>query len=274
MTQENKIPEEWKQSKTYNIDGNTFKLELMDIYNVIASGTKKPTLSECIMFLHLCEAQKLNPFLKEAYLVKYSENKPASIVIGKDAFEKRANQCSQYKGKKSGVILQRGAELIYQEGAIKLPEDTLIGGWCEVYRGDREDPIKSFVALDEYVGKKSDGTINQQWLGKPMTMIRKVAIVQALREAFPTELNAMYIGEEIDSTNNPKFCEIKSTQKSSLEKELEVEPESIIVEDDQKTTSEGEQQSMILEQALDTPIDRDIELDSIVSIDLGEKGVL
>ena len=33
--------------------------------------------------------------------------------------------------------------------------------------------------------------MNGQWSGKPATMIRKVALVQALREAFPARLGAI-----------------------------------------------------------------------------------
>ncbi len=35
------------------------------------------------------------------------------------------------------------------------------------------------------------------WAAKPGTMIRKVALVQALREAFPEDLQALYDAEEM-----------------------------------------------------------------------------
>lgn len=50
--------------------------------------------------------------------------------------------------------------------------------------------------MTEYTGRKSDGSPNGQWSGKPATMIRKVALVQALREAFPARLGALYTAEE------------------------------------------------------------------------------
>ena len=45
--------------------------------------------------------------------------------------------------------------------------------------------------------------MNSQWAKKPATMIRKVALVQALREAFPKSFGGMYIAEEqgIDEPN-------------------------------------------------------------------------
>ena len=52
------------------------------------------------------------------------------------------------------------------------------------------------VSFDEYAGRKKDGSLNSQWSKKPATMIRKVAQVQALREAFPSNLAGLYTAEE------------------------------------------------------------------------------
>ena len=46
------------------------------------------------------------------------------------------------------------------------------------------------------MGRKKDGTPNNQWATKPGTMIRKVAKAQALREAFPEDMAGMYEAEE------------------------------------------------------------------------------
>ena len=78
-----------------------------------------------------------------------------------------------------------------REGSLKLPGETLIGGWCEVYIKDKKFPIKSIVSLEEY--SKSQAT----WKQMPCVMIRKCAIVTALREAFPEDLAGMYDSSEI-----------------------------------------------------------------------------
>ena len=52
--------------------------------------------------------------------------------------------------------------------------------------------------MDEYAGRKKDGSLNGQWSKKPATMIRKVALVQALRESFPHNIvSGMYTAEEV-----------------------------------------------------------------------------
>jgi hypothetical protein len=76
--------------------------------------------------------------------------------------------------------------------------EDLIGGWAEVYRSDHDVPVRAEVTFGEYVGKKQGGSINKQWTEKPATMIRKVALVQAHREAFPNQFEGMYSPEEMN----------------------------------------------------------------------------
>ena len=66
-----------------------------------------------------------------------------------------------------------------------------------MFRRDRSHSFRSEVSFEEYAGKKKDGTLNSQWSKKPATMIRKVAMVQALREAFPQSFAGMYVAEEM-----------------------------------------------------------------------------
>ena len=47
-------------------------------------------------------------------------------------------------------------------------------------------------------------TVNSQWSKKPATMIRKVALVQALREAFPEDFGGMYSQEEVGVYDLPE----------------------------------------------------------------------
>jgi phage recombination protein Bet len=103
-----------------------------------------------------------------------------------------------YAGQQAGVIVQKeNGNLENRIGALVLSEEKLVGGWAKVFVKGYEQPIESSVSFEEYVGKKSDGTVNSQWTNKPATMIRKVALVQALREAFPEELQGLYAAEEM-----------------------------------------------------------------------------
>ncbi|MCK9361642.1 phage recombination protein Bet [Patescibacteria group bacterium] len=151
---------------------------------------------EIYFFMELCKSQELNPFMKEAFLIKYG-SEPASMVVAYQVFIKRAEKNPTYNGFKAGIIVLDGDKKItYREGAFYLETEQILGGWCEVYRRDRSTPYRIEVAFNEYVGRKGDGTINKQWATKPGTMIRKVPIAQAHRDAFPDELGRLYLPEE------------------------------------------------------------------------------
>ena len=179
----------------YETDNGDVTLTIDIVKNYIAKN-ELVTNSEAILFMKLCQFQKLNPFLKEAYLIKYG-NDPASMVVGKEAFTKRAEKSLQYNGAESGIYIINGKkEIVQRNGAFYLPDETVVGGWAKVYRKGWDYPVNISVRLDEYIGRKKDGTPNKSWRERPATMIRKVALVQALREAFPDMFAGMYIEEE------------------------------------------------------------------------------
>ena len=181
------------QLATYTLEGGQV-LSATTVKNYIAPGA---TDQEVLYFIELCKAQKLNPFVRDAYLVKYG-SQPAQIIVGKDVFLKKAGENPYFDGLKAGiVVVDKNGDVKEREGSLKVPGDELIGGWCEVYLKNREYPTKCLVSLDEYIQKKKDGTVNSMWSSKPCTMIRKVAQSQALREAFPNELRGLYEKEEM-----------------------------------------------------------------------------
>lgn len=161
------------------------------VKNYLVSGNGNVTDQEVLMFIELCKAQHLNPFIREAYLIKFGSS-PANIVVGKDVFVKRAHRNPDYEGMRAGIVVAtKDGEIKEREGSLKAPGEELIGGWCEVYVKNKKHPIKSLVSLEEY--SKSQAT----WKQMPMVMIRKCAIVTALREAFPEDLAGMYDSAEI-----------------------------------------------------------------------------
>ena len=192
---------ETKQELTvvYEADGETITLTPSIVQNYIVGTDAKITLPEFKFFTSLCKARGLNPFLKEAYCIKYGKN-PAQIVVGKDAVLKRAIKNPNYDGMESGVIVQvkETGEIIERKGTFYLRDiENLVGGWAKVFRKDWQHPTYCSVAFDEVAQKKSDGSLNANWSGKGATMVEKVAKVRALRETFVEELGGMYEAEEM-----------------------------------------------------------------------------
>lgn len=196
----NKLMDQKQESKIveYESNGQKVKLSPTIIRNYLVNGTGNVSDQEVVMFLNLCRYQKLNPFLREAYLIKFG-SQPATLVTGKDAILKRAYRNENYAGNVAGIIVvTEDGEIERRTGTFKLKDEELVGGWAKVFIKGYEQPIENEVSLDEYIGKTRDGEINSQWQKKPATMIRKVALVQALREAFPEELQAMYDSAEMN----------------------------------------------------------------------------
>lgn len=190
----------------YEANGELVKLSYSTVKKYLVSGGGNVSDQEVMMFLSLCRYQHLNPFLKEAHLIKYGSNDPATIVVGKDVFTKRANATPTYGGKQAGVIvLDKSGEIKEREGALVLPGETLVGGWAKVFIKGHDTPEYASVSFEEYVGRKKSGEINGQWSKKPATMIRKVAVVQALREAFPDRFQGMYAQEEFPEVSGAKL---------------------------------------------------------------------
>lgn len=169
-------------------DGRDVRITKKILMDTICRGMQISD-ADMVQFLTLCQVNQLNPFLREAYLVKYG-TQPAQMITAKDAFMKRADRCQDYEGLESGVIAMNDDGVVKDfEGAFMPPKWTLVGGWAKVYHHGRR-PYVQRVAFSEY--NKSQST----WKQMPMTMIRKVAEVQALREAFPNNLSGMYVSEE------------------------------------------------------------------------------
>ncbi|WP_025727746.1 phage recombination protein Bet [Heyndrickxia ginsengihumi] len=202
----------------FNVNGEPVKLSGSIVKQYLVRGNAEVSDQEIVMFINLCKYQKLNPFLNEAYLVKF-KGSPAQIITSKEAFMKRAEANEHYAGLEAGIIVQRGNEIVDIEGAIKLPDDILIGGWAKVHRDDRKVPAKVRISLEEF--SKGQST----WKTQPMNMIRKTAIVNAMREAFPGTLGAMYTEEENDITEDNSVRRVnEEVRKKANQQIIDVEP--------------------------------------------------
>ena len=154
---------------------------------------EKATDKEVFMFLQVCKMCNLNPFKREAYLVKYKDDQPAQILTGYDVYIKRAERSGKYGGMKA-----------WTEGEVSSGN---LKGCVDVYRKDWQNPLHQEADYSEYVQMKQDFQTkkyvpNKFWREKPKTMIKKVAISQAFRLAFPDEFDGMpYTKEEMNNVD-------------------------------------------------------------------------
>lgn len=206
------------QEVVYKANGQTIKLTPGMIKKYLVSGdAERVTDQEVVMFMQLCANAGLDPWQREAYCIKYGSN-AATMVVGKDAYQKRADADPNFDGQEAGVVVvDADGTLQHRDGALVLDGEKLVGGWAKVWRKDRKHPSTAECSLTEYCGLRKDGKPNSQWSGKPATMIRKVALVQALREAFPARLGGLYISEErgLEEPVEARFTEVPADAEAS-----------------------------------------------------------
>lgn len=219
------------------MDGQHMTVTFDDVRNFIC---KEATIAECRIFLETCKQYHLNPFTKEAYLIHYDNKNgdtASTIVLGKTCYMKMAEAHPQYDGFEAGVIVfvPEVGELIHREGSIIYKGEELVGGWAKTYRKDRSRPFYEEVNFSEYDTKKS------LWVTKPATMIRKVALVHTLREAFPATFGGLIDESEVPVEAEANFRELSAEEAAAgavptrrrVQKPKKEEPALLAVEADE-----------------------------------------
>lgn len=219
------------------MDGQRMTITFDEVRNFIC---KEATIAECRIFLETCKQYHLNPFTKECYLIHYDNKNgdtASTIVLGKTCYMKMAEAHPQYDGFEAGVIVmdEAAGELIHREGSIVYQGETLVGGWAKTYRKDRSRPFYEEVNFSEYDTKKS------LWVTKPATMIRKVALVHTLREAFPATFGGLIDESEVPVDAEADFRELSAEEAAAgavptrrrIQKPKKEEPIPLAVEADE-----------------------------------------
>jgi phage recombination protein Bet len=176
--------------------------------------------AQAMRFCLLCQAQRLNPFAGDAFLVGYDgkDGPQFSLITAHQAFLKRAEVCEDYDGMESGVIVRNKETKQVQEieGDFFDPaENDLLGGWATVHHKKRKIPSRRKLRLEAF--RKPFGV----WQENPAGMIVKCAEADALRSTFPTMLGGLYMQDEMPSAT-VDVTEVKgSTLVSVAEAELE-----------------------------------------------------
>lgn len=185
------------------------KLSLAIVKNMVCVPTKSGKVCsdrDAMRFMMLSQAQLLNPFVGDCFLVGYDKfdknlggTVPVfSMITAHQAFLKRAEPSPDYEGMESGVILQSAEGAISErEGDFKLPEEKVVGGWAKVYRKGRKVTYRrlSIASMKPNYDTPFWGP------DKAPGQIVKCAEADALRSTFPTLLGGLpHAGEMIDVT--------------------------------------------------------------------------
>jgi phage recombination protein Bet len=152
------------------------EISVADVKKYIAPNA---TDKELFMFMGVARSYGLNPLKREIHFVKYGSG-AASIIVGYETYLKRAERTGKLDGWKCWI-----------EDVGKPTERAII----EIKRKDQSMPITWEVYRKEFDKQQSS------WKSMPTFMLKKVAIAQGFRMAFPDDLGGMpYIPEELPAT--------------------------------------------------------------------------
>ena len=183
-------------------DGQQIKLSPSIIKRFLVSGKSElVTDQELYLYMGVCKARGMNPFTRDAYLVKYTPNDTAGIITSIDYYRKRARAQSDCRGWKTGIVVQNEeGEIEYRRGALKLENEKLLGGWFEALPDGWDIAQRVEVNLKRYIKKTKDGRTTRFWSEENQPeMIEKVAESQGLRRTWPDEFQGLYIDAEMQS---------------------------------------------------------------------------
>ena len=135
------------------------------------------TEAEKLQFIEIAQAFKLNPFKREIHVAVFGEgeNRRMSIVVGYETYLKRAERTGKLDGWNVSI-----------EG-----EGENMVATVEIWRRDWSHSFRHQVYWREAVQKKRDGTPTSFWAKQPRLMLRKVALAQGFRWAFPEDLSGL-----------------------------------------------------------------------------------
>jgi phage recombination protein Bet len=199
-------------------DGQEIRLtpDMVRKYLVQGHG-EMVTIQEMVYFLNICRSRKLNPFIKDCYLIKYSPNDPAAVVTSVDYFRKRARAQKDCKGWKSGIIVKDTEGKVKDTAGLFQDGETLLGGWFEAKPDGWTDPLRIEVNLRGYIKKTKEGNVTRFWsTDNQPSQIQKVAESQGLRKLWPDEFQGIYSEEEITPDDRKSAVDIIPEDKPDL----------------------------------------------------------
>lgn len=168
------------------------------------------TQPEFDLFIEVCAATGLNPFMRQIHAIKRGSGNKAKMTIqtGIDGYRLLAQRTGQYDG-------QDGPYWCGEDGAWKdvwLSAEPPVAAKVTVYRKDMGRGFTGIARFEEFAqytqewqNGQSTGrqVLNSMWGKMPAGQTAKCAEALALRKAFPAEMSGIYTEDEMGQADNP-----------------------------------------------------------------------
>lgn len=158
---------------------------------------------EFALFFSTCERLGMDPFARQAFLVKRWNTDlrcyVAQTQISVDGFRVVAERTGRYEGQTAPQWCGEDGEWRDVWLAKEPPAAARVG----VYRAGHREPVYGIARYASFVQTKKEGGPNRMWATMPDIMLAKCAESQALRKAFPQVLSGVYSEEEMEQADSP-----------------------------------------------------------------------
>ena len=155
-------------------------------------GIQNVTKPDLQVFLHYCQRTGLDPFSKQIYMITRG-GKP-TIQVGIDGLRVIAQRAAR----RDGVRLSYGKPIWYDDDGNEYPVWVRPGqpaaAAISVYR-DR-DVFPGIARFASFAARDKEGRLMGLWGTMGDHLIAKCAEAQALRRAFPHDLEGLHISDE------------------------------------------------------------------------------
>ena len=180
-------------------NGDEMKLTMNMVRRFLVQGKSEfITESELMYFMHECKARKLNPFLRQCWLIKYSSNDNAQIVESIHHKRAKARRSPDCKGWTKGIIVKDKDGKIKDSYGLLLEGETLLGGFFEAKPEGWDGPWRLEVNLSGYIKKTAKGEITRFWSkDNQPSQIAKVAESQGLSALWGDTVGTAVIPGEV-----------------------------------------------------------------------------
>ena len=149
----NNKPMIWKQP-----NGDEIALTINTVRQYCVTGERDfVTDQEIVKYMHQCKALRLNPFIQECWLIKYSKNENAQIVQSIHSKRERAMMHEKCEGWQKGLIILTKEGNVERTNGLLPPDAKLIGAWFKTQPRGWKVPFDHEINIDGYIQRKKNG---------------------------------------------------------------------------------------------------------------------
>lgn len=177
--------------------GTLSRAQIDLIKKTVAKGASDDELK---LFIQVCKGAKLNPFLKQVFLVprwnSQTGKEDRAIQVSIDGLRAIAEEGGAYAGNEDPIFDGENEVTIEGKSSTKKLKHPLTAKVTvyKIVQGGRYEFSATARWAEYYPGAK----MGFQWHIRPYLMLGKCAEALALRKAFPKLLSGMYAQEELD----------------------------------------------------------------------------